>query len=131
MSSIIELIKCFFFLKEKTLIDQSKRAELPTFESQMKSLESYFKRNIENSILFEPEYLAAKRINKYALKEVISKNDLLRIIDIYNETNSTEHYDGSGWLVLAMYIQGLIDSKGFSSVQMKNNNLKLTCREND
>jgi len=96
-----------------------------TFEDRMRSLENYFKRNIENSSLFEPEYLAAKQINLIAFKKTIMKEDLDQIIQIYNNVNSSEHYNGSGWMDFRLHIQGLIKLSGLDFQILENRNLEL------
>lgn len=95
------------------------------FIDRMKHLEKYFKIHIEDNILFEPEYLAMREINKYALKENITKDDLIKILEIYNYTNRKPHYNGSGWFDLRLHIHGLIKKNGFEYQTKKSNDIIL------
>lgn len=90
---------------------------------KIKWFEGYFLTNIKNNILFKPEFDAAKEINIIILnKGLISKIDLLKITDIFNLTNKTQHYNGSGWMDLGLHIQGLIRAYGFD-VEIMNNDI--------
>ena len=75
---------------------------------RIKWYEGYFLTNIKNNILFKPEFEAAKEINLIMNKEEINETDLIKITEIFNITNKTNHYNGSGWMDLGMHIQGLI-----------------------
>lgn len=97
----------------------------PPFIDRMNSLENYFKTHIEDNILFEPEYLAMCEINKYAHKNDITKDDLIKILEIFNSTNRKPHYNGSGWYDLRLHLHGLIKKNGFEYQTNKSNDIIL------
>lgn len=70
----------------------------------------YFERNIQNSILFEPELETSEAINAIlALKETLTSDDITDIVKRMKNIDNIEHYDGSGWfdykLQLAYYLK--------------------------
>lgn len=89
---------------------------------RIKWFEAYFNDNIKNNILFKAEFDAAKEINLTISKREISKADLLKITDIFNLTNKTKHYSGSGWMDLGLHIQMLIRTYGLE-VSILNNDI--------
>ena len=53
----------------------------------------YFKANIENNDLFEPEYKIGSKI----LRQIEKAVSIDEIISTANSINETQHYNGSGW----------------------------------
>jgi len=95
------------------------------FEKRMKSLKNYFKRNSESNNAFKSEYEAAQKINKIALKENVSKNDVKEIVQIFNKANLTSHYGGTGWFDFRLHIQSLITGKEMKYRMLSNGNIEL------
>lgn len=96
-----------------------------SFEIRMKKLESYFKLQSEKNDAFRAEFEAANRINKLALKDEISKEDLEKIVSIFNDTNSKPHYNGTAWFDFALHIQFFLKSNGLNCQILPNKNLPL------
>lgn len=121
MNKISRVLAKLFNTSSKT---DSSQIESPLFEDRMRFLENYFKRKSTENKLFQPEYIAAKEINRHALKNVVTKEDLNRIVQIYNDTSSKEHYNGTAWHDLKLHIQGLIISCKYN-YEWINNQLRL------
>jgi hypothetical protein len=72
---------------------------------EMKSIESYFLRNIATHELFQPEFECARTVNN-----LLEQNPNLtvtvaeEILSIYNKTNAAQHYDGSGWFDYQLHL---------------------------
>lgn len=64
----------------------------------LKSRCLYFERNIQNSILFKPEFETSKDVNSILQKrEMLHKADVIEIMELLSSLDEVEHYDGSGW----------------------------------
>lgn len=114
----------------KKLLNRNKKvsqteSNTHSFEERMQYLERYFKYQMADNSLFEPEYSAVKEINKYILKEDFSKEDLFKIVEIYNNTCTMQHYNGTGWLDLSMHIQGVVKSFGLKYRTTELNQIRL------
>lgn len=120
-----EMKNLFNIFKNKKSNQVQEERTKPPFIDRMKHLEKYFKTHIEDNILFESEYLAMCEINKYALKDKITKGDLIKIIEIFNSTNKKPHYNGSGWFDLRLHLHGLIKKNGFEYQTNKSNDIIL------
>jgi len=81
--------------------------------SEMISLCKYFERNIQNNPLFEPEFKVSQKINDEIEKLMqLSPASAIRIVDLFNEINQTEHYNGTGRLDHKMHLIGLLSTNG-------------------
>lgn len=74
----------------------------------------YFERNIENSKLFKPEFLAAESIKTLIQsRTALSEQDVNQIIQIVRETDCSEHYDGSGWFDYKNHLIVFLKNNGY------------------
>ena len=67
---------------------------------------SYLERNSEENNLFIPEVIAAKKI--YSIldsREELSETDKSEIRAIIDETEKSDHYNGSGWFDFKIRLQ--------------------------
>lgn len=121
-----------FFKKDNSeKEDNNTESETVPFEQRMRHLENYFKNHSLTDITFKPEFEAATEINKIVLKddENISEKDLKKVIQIFNDTNTKHHYNGSGWFDLRLHIQLLIRKSNYKYKTLPNNNIELISQD--
>jgi hypothetical protein len=83
---------------------------------RMKGLSMYFERQAETQSLFYPEYKASKEINEILeLKEKLTEQELERIVEILEELDKTEHYNGSGWLDYKLHLSASVPFVGIKN----------------
>src|SRR6185436_13823024 len=82
--------------------------------NRMISISNYFEKNAANNISFQPEAKASKTINKLieTLQE-LRKDDIQRMVDIINNVENIQHYNGSGWMDYKMHFLCLLRQNGF------------------
>src|SRR5690348_17200496 len=84
-----------------------------TFD-EMKMISAYFQKNTEKFPQFQPEFLAAHTINNIIEKiETLSRDHAHEILEILNDVNNLDHYDGAGWLDYKMHLNHLLNINGF------------------
>ena len=73
-----------------------------------------FKKNIPDNHLFEPEFKTSKKINTI-IKQLnqLSRSDAVGLLQLFNDINKMEHYNGSGWLDYKMHLSHLLKINGF------------------
>ena len=76
---------------------------------RMKKIEDYFLRQSSDNKSFEPELHCAKIIRE-KVGEVIqlTAKDADEILEIFNETNAGQHYNGSAWMDYQLHLRHLL-----------------------
>jgi hypothetical protein len=85
-----------------------KTKDLQTILSEMEAICAYFKRNIENNVLFTPEYTIAAAINKRLKSgKPVTADTAKAILRLMSKLTPDNHYDGSGWLDYKMHLNAV------------------------
>lgn len=75
----------------------------------------YFERNIENSILFQQNLIAARTINNFIEgQEELTNAAVQHILDIIIDTETKEYHDGTGWFDYKNHILSFLKNNGFN-----------------
>jgi hypothetical protein len=83
--------------------------------TRMKSIENYLQDCSTNDILFKPELDCAKAIWQIVENSVqLTAENAEEIIRIFNHTNATPHYNGSGWIDYRLHLQRLLTVDNFN-----------------
>lgn len=89
---------------------------------------AYFDRNIPNHELFRPEFEVSKKINSILeIKDTLTKSDVDEILNLLNDIDKGEHYDGSGWYDYQIQLAYFLTLNGFNT-EFENRQLRLTER---
>ncbi|MDF1699113.1 MAG: DUF4304 domain-containing protein [Saprospiraceae bacterium] len=99
-----------------------KVADESAIHFRLSAIEKYF----QNYSEFSKELSAAQRINAIALNTNVKTNDLISIVDLYNETNSKIHVRGSGWIDFSWAIGALLSFKGVSYTIKSDKSIQIT-----
>ena len=73
-------------------------------------LVNYFKENRTTNNLFEPEYLAGKKILNVLKKGPLKRDQVEFIQDTLNWICKEEHYNGSGWSEFMITIERILEN---------------------
>jgi hypothetical protein len=89
-------------------------------------LSTYFERHMQNQELFRPEYEVSKTINSILKeKDALAKTDVVEILNLLNDIDKVEHYDGSGWHDYQIQLAHFLSLNGFNT-EFKDKILSLT-----
>jgi hypothetical protein len=81
---------------------------------EMKMMSETFGKNADEFPLFKPEYLTTKRINNIIESaNTLSRELVNEMLQLINDLNSVEHYDGSGWLDYKIHLNYFLRMNGF------------------
>jgi hypothetical protein len=81
---------------------------------EMKMISESFGKNADEFPLFRPEFLATQKINNIIENaNILSRELASEMLQIINDLNSVEHYDGSGWLDFKMHLNYFLRKNGF------------------
>lgn len=76
----------------------------------------YFKRNLETHVLFKVEYaVVVKVVSILEQKDSLAVSDVSYILNMLNEFDDTEHYNGSGWFDFQIRLSYYLRLKGFNA----------------
>jgi hypothetical protein len=92
---------------KKSPFELSNRGEKidENFFNRLKRFESYYENHSSESPIFESNHLAIKGINEILQEELLSIEDILRAIEIYNQANVKPHHNGTGWFDLRLHLR--------------------------
>lgn len=94
----------------------------------LRSVNSYFERNIQNHEIFRPEFECSQRIIEILeKKDPLTKEDVIEILCLFNDIEKVEHYDGTGWFDYRIRLRNFLRLSGFET-EFKNKELRLTER---
>lgn len=83
----------------------------------LKSLQmccAHFERNSKSFALFQPEYEVSKAINSILeQREILTKSDVIEILNLFNDIDKVEHYDGSAWYDYQIRLTYFLNLNGF------------------
>ncbi len=75
---------------------------------------------------FKPEFETARLINQMISKtQPLLKKDVQTMIDIINEVEDQDHFNGTGWLDYKMHCTSIMIREGFKVTIDKSNRIKL------
>ncbi|RZJ99751.1 MAG: hypothetical protein EOO46_22050 [Flavobacterium sp.] len=81
---------------------------------------AYFENNIPNHELFRPEFEISEKINSILeKKDALTKSDVDDILNLLNDFEKIEHYDGSGWYDYQIQLAYFLRLSGFDT-EVKN-----------
>lgn len=67
----------------------------------------------QRNFLFEPEFNISLKINNEIKKlEKVTQSNAIKLIDLFNEINNIEHYDGSAWLDYKIHLASFLSING-------------------
>lgn len=85
----------------------------------------YFERNSKKDALFQPEYEVSKTINSILeQRKMLTESDVIDVVNLFNDIDKVEHYDGSGWLDYQMRLAYFFKLSGFK-IEIKEKKLYL------
>src|SRR5689334_23269189 len=94
--------------------------------NEMISICNYFEKNSGKQPLFKPELEAVKKINELLTNALeITKQLAFEVITLYNDVNTLEHYNGSGWYDYKLHLIQFFNNHGIE-VSSTKNELSLT-----
>ena len=77
---------------------------------------AYLERNIQTHQLFKREYEISKTINRILEeKENLTQSKVANILDLLNDLDKAEHYDGSGWFDYKIRLAHYLRLSGFEA----------------
>jgi len=89
---------------------------------------AYFERNIKNHEIFRPEFDVSRKINSILeRKDALTKSDVDEILNLLNDIDEVEHYDGSGWYDYQIQLAYFLKLNSFET-EFENRKLRLTER---
>ena len=108
-------------------LEASNQGEMldPNFFLRLKSTEDYFKRHAEEDPNFYPDYEAIKEINTILLKDELSQEDILGAVEIFNQTTSKPHHNGTRWFDLSLHLRHIAFVHGLEFKISKDLTIKL------
>ena len=75
-----------------------------------------FERNNQKNLLFMPEYVVSKAINSILeQRDNFTKADVIEVLNLFNDIDKVEHYDGSGWFDYQIRLAYFLQLNGFKT----------------
>ena len=124
----IQTLKKFVIVNRKTSpLEESNHGEKldPNFFLRLKNTEDYFTRHAVEDPNFYPNYEAIKEINTILLKNELSQEDIIGAVEIFNQTTSKPHHNGTRWFDLRLHLRHIAFVYGLEFKISKDLTLKL------
>lgn len=94
----------------------------------LRSVSTYFERNIQSDEIFRPASECSQRINKILeTKNPLSESNVIEIICLFNDIKKVERYDGTGWFDYGIRLCHFLRLNGFTA-EFKGKEMRLTER---